>query len=136
VIVGSVAPGEAAIFGSLLARICRDKGVAAVVTNGLVRDIDQIRDAGFPVFAGGITILGPTKVDPGRLQEPVTIGDAVVSPGDWVIGDSDGVVVIPAAALEETLAAAEAVEAREAEMVRRAAEGVSTVEQLGLAQPA
>jgi regulator of RNase E activity RraA len=91
-------------WGELLSTAARARGAAGCVTDGLVRDVRVIRSMRFPVFAGGI---GPTD-SRGRGQVmqtdvPIRCGGARVSPGDWIFGDVDGVVVIPGAIVERTL---------------------------------
>jgi 4-hydroxy-4-methyl-2-oxoglutarate aldolase len=72
-----------------------------------VRDVDEIAASGFPVFSRGPSMFGPGKGYAGSIGEPVRIGPVTVQAGDLVVGDSDGVVVVPAAALDTVLAAAE-----------------------------
>jgi 4-hydroxy-4-methyl-2-oxoglutarate aldolase len=91
-------------WGELLSTTARARGAAGCVTDGLVRDVRLIRRMKFPVFAGGIGPLdskGRGMVM--RIDVPVECGGARVAPGDWIFGDVDGVVVIPAALAEETL---------------------------------
>jgi len=94
-------------WGELLSTAARARGAAGCVTDGLVRDLRQIRAMGFPVFHGGI---GPLDTK-GRgrmvaMDVPVTCGGVAVEPGDLVFGDIDGVVVIPAAIAAEVIARA------------------------------
>jgi 4-hydroxy-4-methyl-2-oxoglutarate aldolase len=131
VVVAAGADVEVAIFGDLLSRIAMARGLAALVTDGAVRDTDGIAATGFPVFCGGVSLATPVKQDPGTFGIPVTIGRARVEPGDWLVGDGDGVVVIAAADASAVVTAAEAIERREAEIVRRALAGESTPRQLG-----
>tara|TARA_B110000438_G_scaffold296104_1_gene340262 strand:+ start:451 stop:960 length:510 start_codon:yes stop_codon:yes gene_type:complete len=89
--------GETATFASQL------KGVAGCVTNGAVRDIEPIIESGFPVFAAGLSLRGSTKGQPGETDTDITIGDIAIRPGDFVCGDADGVVVIPAGEIDSVL---------------------------------
>jgi 4-hydroxy-4-methyl-2-oxoglutarate aldolase len=123
---------DVAIWGSLLSSICLERGILGLVTDGAVRDVDRIRELRFPVFCAGVTVAGPVKQEPGMIGEPVTVAGVAVSPGDLVVGDGDGVVVVPAGTAGATVRRAEEIEAREAEMIRRAAGGESTIKQLGL----
>ena len=123
---------DVAVFGDLLARICVDRGVLGLVTDGSVRDWHGIKAIGFPVFSRGSSVLGPEKRDPGVLGGNVVIEGVPVAPGDWVLADEDGVIVVPARELETVVERARALAEREAELVRLAASGQSTLEQLGL----
>jgi 4-hydroxy-4-methyl-2-oxoglutarate aldolase len=132
VVAAAEAGVEVGIFGDLLARVGHARGLAGLITDGAVRDSDGIRAAGFPVYCAGIALRAPVKQDAGRFDVGVTIGTAVVAPGDWIVGDSDGVVVVPHVLAEAVAAAARGIERREAGIVERAAAGEATVEQLGL----
>lgn len=96
------------IWGELLSVAARHEGAVGAVTNGLTRDVDQILDLDFPVFTGGFSPLDAS----GRQEivewgEPISIGNALVTRGDWILGDSMGVIVVPAQIAEAALAAAE-----------------------------
>jgi 4-hydroxy-4-methyl-2-oxoglutarate aldolase len=99
-------PPRTAVWGETATTISQVKGLAGCVTNGAVRDIDAIVDSGFPVFACGISLRGSTKGQAGEIGVAVTIGDVIIHPGDFICGDSDGVVVIPAAEAEAVIAVA------------------------------
>jgi 4-hydroxy-4-methyl-2-oxoglutarate aldolase len=116
-----------------LSRIAQAKGILGLITDGAVRDSDSIRALGFPVFCRGTGLFGPTKQHPGTLGEPIVLDGVRIAPGDWVLADGDGVVVIAGEEVEQTIAAAQAVAERERQMVRRAELGESTLDQLGLA---
>jgi 4-hydroxy-4-methyl-2-oxoglutarate aldolase len=95
--------------------------VAAIVTDGVVRDIPGIEAVGIPVFARGVSPNSPWKNGPGRVGLPMTIGGVTVDAGDIVVGDQDGVVIIPrasAAAVAEALAAVLAKEVKMDEGVK------------------
>lgn len=102
-----------ALIGELIGARARAQGIAGFVIDGAVRDADGLREYGMPVFARAITPAGPYKNGPGRLNVPVAVGGVSVSPGDIIVGDSDGVAVIPLAQAAEILVAAEAVQANE-----------------------
>jgi regulator of RNase E activity RraA len=82
------------VWGGVMSAMAKRKGIAGMVTDGLVRDVSQTRDVEFPVFAIGLTPAGPTKDGAGQLNTPISCGGVVVFPGDIVVGDEDGVVVV------------------------------------------
>ncbi|UUZ65452.1 RraA family protein [Polaromonas sp. P1-6] len=84
----------AALMGTIMMTACEQLGLAGVVIDGAVRDTQEIEAMGFPVFAAGSNPNGPTKNVPGRIGHAVSVGGVTVHPGDFVIGDADGVVVI------------------------------------------
>jgi 4-hydroxy-4-methyl-2-oxoglutarate aldolase len=73
---------------------CKKLGLAGVVIDGSVRDTEELRELGFPVYATGANPNGPTKYIPGRINWPVSCGGVAVRPGDLIVGDADGVVVV------------------------------------------
>lgn len=95
------------IWGGTSTVAAQAKGMVACVTNGSVRDIDEIVTLKFPVFAAGVSVRGAAKNHPGWTGIAVSVGDVVVNPGDLVVGDSDGVVVIEAARVSEVVARVE-----------------------------
>jgi len=84
----------AALMGTIMMTACKQLGLAGVVIDGAVRDTQEIEAMHFPVFAAGSNPNGPTKNVPGRIGHAVSVGGVSVNPGDLVIGDADGVVVI------------------------------------------
>lgn len=102
-----------AVIGDLAAGMMRNKGVAAFVTDGLARDRAGIVAAGLPVFAAGISPNSPACTGPGQVGAPVMLGGVQVCSGDIVVGDADGVVVIPLARAQEVLARLRAVQTAE-----------------------
>jgi 4-hydroxy-4-methyl-2-oxoglutarate aldolase len=102
-----------AVIGDLAAGAMRNKGVAAFVTDGLARDRAGIVAAGLPLFAMGIVPNSPASSGPGQVGAPVVLGGVLVSSGDIVVGDADGVVVVPLAQAESVLARLRAVQAAE-----------------------
>ncbi|HUY53996.1 MAG TPA: hypothetical protein VMV23_02430 [Candidatus Nanopelagicaceae bacterium] len=97
-----------AVFGELMATRAKALGVAGLVVDGAVRDIADLERMGFAVFGLGSCPGGPTKEGTGEIGQPIACGRVVVAAGDVVIGDHDGVVVVPRAACAQVLAAAEA----------------------------
>jgi regulator of RNase E activity RraA len=107
-----------AIMGELLARYAQVRGVAGIVIDGAIRDRAEISAGGLPVFARGVSHLGPYQTGPGEIHGPISLGGVPVHDGDVVVGDGDGVVVVPRARAEATAKAAENVVASEAEQRR------------------
>ena len=91
---------ERAVWGAVLTEAARQGGIVGAVIDGVVRDLAQIRAGGFPLFARGSTPAGPHKGGRGSFGGIVQCGGVVVSPGDLVLGDIDGVVVVPAARVD------------------------------------
>lgn len=89
------------VWGGIMSAMSKKKGIAGVVTDGLVRDVAQTREVDFPIFAIGLTPTGPTKEGTGEVNLPIACGGVVVNPGDIVVGDEDGVVVVRQAEAEE-----------------------------------
>ena len=109
---------RASVMGDLIIGMARNCGVVAVVTDGLVRDVEGIEAVGIPVYARGTSPNSPFKNGPGTVGLPVSLGGVVIEAGDLVLGDRNGVVVAPRARLKEALAALQAVTAKEADMDR------------------
>ena len=105
-----------AVIGDLAAGMMRNKGVAAFVTDGLARDRAGIVATGLPLFAMGVVPNSPALNGPGTVGAPVVLGGVHVSPGDIVVGDADGVVVVPQARAAEVLVALGRIRAAEAVM--------------------
>jgi regulator of RNase E activity RraA len=93
VIAGAFDPNYT-VWGGIMSSMAKKKGIAGVVTDGLVRDVEQTQEVEFPVFAIGLTPAGPTKEGVGQINTPVSCGGVVVMPGDIIVGDRDGVVVV------------------------------------------
>jgi len=93
----------AAVTGDLLAGMAKNSGAAALVTDGVVRDVAGLLDVGLPVYCAGVSANSPARNGPGTVGLPVMIGGVSVSPGDIVVGDGDGVVVVPLADADQVL---------------------------------
>ena len=94
----------AAVTGDLLLGVASNRGVVGFVTDGLVRDLADLEALSLPVYAMGVTPNSPGKRGPGTVGLPIVCGGSAVASGDVVVGDRDGVVVVPRARLAETLA--------------------------------
>jgi 4-hydroxy-4-methyl-2-oxoglutarate aldolase len=114
----------AAVTGDLLMYVARNRGVAALVTDGLVRDLDDLETVGVPTFAMGVTPNSPQRRGPGSVGLPIVCGGVAVGAGDIVVGDRDGVVVVPRARIEETLKSLDRVKAAEAATLKRVRAGL------------
>lgn len=86
-----------ALMGEMMMAHGLKRGLAGLVLNGAVRDLDWIRRNDLPVYAVGVTHRGPYKEGPGEINTTISIGGMVVSPGDLILGDADGVVCVPRA---------------------------------------
>jgi 4-hydroxy-4-methyl-2-oxoglutarate aldolase len=102
-----------AVIGDLAAGAMRNKGLAAFVTDGLARDRAGIIASGLPVFAMGIVPNSPASIGPGQVGAPIVLGGVHVSSGDIVVGDADGVVVIPLVQAQAVLTRLRQVQAAE-----------------------
>ena len=94
VVVSAGEYAEAGSFGDVLANACVAKGLAGLVTDTGVRDTQELRELGFPVFSYSVCMKGTVKETVGPMAEPVLIGGEIVNPGDVVRADADGVVVV------------------------------------------
>ncbi len=93
-VIDGKADRTVALMGSIMMNTARQLGLAGVVIDAAVRDVEELRELGFPVYAVGTNPNGPTKFVPGRINAPISCGGVPVYPGDLVVGDADGVVVI------------------------------------------
>lgn len=115
---------EHSLFGEILSLECRLRGVAGIVADGYVRDLDAIAAmTDFAVYARGSNPNGPYKNGPGEIGTAVQIGGRVVRAGDIVVGDADGVVIIPPAEAEDVLAGVRAVQQREERLLMQLRRG-------------
>ena len=104
----------AAVTGDLMLGMALNRGIGGLVTDGLVRDIAGVLAVGLPVYCAGVSPNSPARNGPGTVGEPIDLGGLRIESGDILIGDRDGVVVVPrarAAAVVEALATVRAAEA-------------------------
>jgi 4-hydroxy-4-methyl-2-oxoglutarate aldolase len=111
-----------ALTGGLMAAHAKAAGIAGFVMDAAVRDTEECAAGDFPIFAAGANPNGPVKAVPGRINWPISVAGTMVNPGDLIVGDADGVVVVPRENAAEIVAAAQAKvddEARRAAAIRR-----------------
>lgn len=123
---------EQGLFGDVMASCAKGKGIAGLVVDGGVRDAAELARVGFPVFSRSISIKGAVKESLGTLNQPIVVGGELVSPGDLIIGDDDGVCVVPAARIAETAEASLAREQKEVRFRELLMQGNTTWEMLNL----
>ena len=111
-------PGPVALVGELLATQAKVRGVAAILVDGAVRDVEELVELGLPIWARFVRVRGADKAVPGELDEAIDVGGVTIEAGDAVVLDADGAVAVPVDHVEEVLAAAR--ERAERERVKRA----------------
>ncbi|MFT3864263.1 MAG: 4-carboxy-4-hydroxy-2-oxoadipate aldolase/oxaloacetate decarboxylase [Solirubrobacterales bacterium] len=111
-------PRPVALIGELLATQARERGAAAMLVDASIRDLEELREMGLPIWARWVRVHGAGKDVLGTIGEPVEVGGATIRQGDAVVLDADGVAVVEAERIEEVLAASH--ERAERERVKRA----------------
>lgn len=114
-----------AIIGEMMVAHAAKRGAAGFVINGSVRDVAAIRQGSLPVYAAGVTHRGPYKNGPGEINSAISIAGMIIEPGDLMLGDEDGLVCVPFAAVATVLADAQA--KHKAEIAQMAAIKAGTV---------
>lgn len=122
----------AGAWGEILTTAAQARGVGGLAVDGAVRDIDAIAERGFPVFSRGLAIGACTKERFGSLNEPVYFGGLIVRPGDIIVGNTDGIVIVPSERAGEVYENALRRRANEARIMKEIENGKTTVEVLGL----
>lgn len=122
---------EAGYWGDLMSLGAMTKGIAGLVIDGCVRDADDIEAMGFPVFSRGLCIKGTGNQGEGSLNEPIIMGEYMVNPGDIIVGDRDGVVVIPQNRVEEAIEKAYARELKEENVRKELRKGLNSLQIYG-----
>jgi 4-hydroxy-4-methyl-2-oxoglutarate aldolase len=125
----------AGAWGEILTEAARARGVAGLVIDGAVRDIDAIETLGFPVFSRGLAIGSCTKERAGRIDAAIQLGGATVRPGDLVFGNTDGLVIVERDRIDDVYEAAMTRRKKESEIISELREGRTTMELLGLTDP-
>ncbi len=121
---------EAGPWGDVLTIQAMKLGIAGLVVNGCVRDANLIIGLGFPVFCRGLSIKGTGKNQPGKVNVPITIGDVVIRPGDIVVGDRDGLVVVAQEEVDSAIASSLAREEKEMQQRKAIEAGTSNTAEL------
>jgi 4-hydroxy-4-methyl-2-oxoglutarate aldolase len=122
---------EAGYWGDLMSLGAKTKGINGLVIDGCVRDADDIEAMGFNVFSRGLCIRGTSNFGDGSLNETIVIGGVIINPGDFVVGDRDGVVIIPLSRAAEAIEKAIAREAKEENVRKQLREGKTSLEIYG-----
>ncbi|MEM9097629.1 MAG: RraA family protein [Pseudomonadota bacterium] len=123
---------DAAIWGGLMTGSAVERGLAGLVIDGAVRDSAEIVEAGFNVFARAVVPRGPHKGFGGVIDGAISCGGQAVHPGDLIVADADGAVVVPFARVPEALAGAQAILAKEAKAMETVAQGGSLADVYGV----
>lgn len=123
---------ESGPFGDVLATASQAAGIGGLVIDGCVRDGEQLKEMGFSVFSRGLSMKGAAKKRMGSVGVPILFAGIPVQPGDAVVGDDDGIVIIPRKQIDAVIKDAQAREDKEAEMREKLRNGATTIELLGL----
>ncbi|WP_105435011.1 4-carboxy-4-hydroxy-2-oxoadipate aldolase/oxaloacetate decarboxylase [Neorhizobium tomejilense] len=119
---------EAGSFGDVLANACLAKGIGGLVTDTGVRDTLQLRDLGFPVFSLSVCIKGTVKETIAAVNDTIIVGGETINPGDIIVGDADGLVVVRRAEVQEAAVLSQAREDAEAGYIAAYKQGKSVIE--------
>ena len=122
---------EAGHFGDIMALACQVRGIAGVVIDGSCRDAEDIKALGLPVFVRALNPSGTVKKSLGEVNVPVNCGGIRVNPGDIILGDCDGVVVVPQEFEDEVFAKAQAKFDKEQHIIEQLKAGKTTLEVYG-----
>ena len=119
---------EAGSFGDVLANACLAKGIGGLVTDTGVRDTLQLRELGFPVFSLSTCIKGTVKETIGTTNDSIIVGGEIINPGDVIVGDADGLVVVRRSEVAEAAKLSQAREDAEAGFIEAYKAGASVIE--------
>lgn len=139
VVVDNEGRGDCTNWGGILTQMAVQKAIAGTVINGSARDIDDVRRLDYPLFSKNVFMVsGKNRVGVRAIGEPLDISGVTVAPGDWMVGDDNGVLVVAAGMLDEVISRAERVEAVEKRITQAIADGMrlkDAREEFGYARP-
>lgn len=126
IVIDNAGRTDCTVWGDIMTTLAHHKGVAATVIDGVCRDVPRIRELAYPIFTRDYYMMtGKDRVEIEAINVPVNVAQRQVRPGDIVLGDDSGVVVVPASRSQEVLAIAREIEHTEQEILRRIARGQS-----------
>ena len=131
-VLASISENDTGMFGELLATSLRSRGVVGLVIEAGCRDVGELREMDFPVWSKTVNAQGTVKATPGAVNVPIVVAGQVVNPGDVVLGDDDGVCVVPRLKAQEVLKASHAREEKEAATRKRLKAGELGVDIYGM----
>lgn len=123
---------QGALWGDVACTFAKKKGLVGTVVHGATRDVDAIRELDYPVWSTAVSVEHPKKRGPAAVNVPVVVDNVLVEPGDLIVGDSDGILVIPRDLIELAVINAETRAAKEVEFRRRIEEGEVLFDILGM----
>jgi len=123
---------ERGYWGEVLTTAAQARSIAGLVIDGGVRDVDALRSHNFPVFSTTIALRGATKQETGQIGGTTKVGNVDVGAGDWIVGDADGVTVVPRAQVDDVLTAGRARAEKEQRFFEELRAGRTTLDLLGL----
>lgn len=126
---------DVAVWGEVMTRAAMHRGIAGVVLDGATRDSAELTKLGFPMFCRAVVPRGPHKGFGGTIDDVTAVGGVAVAPGDLVIGDADGIAVVPLHRVEAVLADARAAQEKERRWFEEIAAGRTTAELIGIPDP-
>lgn len=125
---------EGGFWGGIMSEAAQQRGIEGLVTDGAVRDTEEIAEMGFPVFCQAVSIKGTTKTSLGTINHPIHFGGIKIRPGDLIVGDADGVVVIARDDVSEVFEKAKEREEKEKRICAQIKEGKTTLELYGFSE--